>query len=66
MAESFSREKLRQTPQKEGGEILCGPGWYVHNLMSRINGMTTLTHAHTQGFSSQVSLKGRINASGIE
>ena len=22
-AESFSREKLRQTPQKEGGEILC-------------------------------------------
>ena len=33
-----SREKkLRQAPQKEGGEILCGvtfllgdPGWYVH------------------------------------
>ena len=22
-AESFSREKLRQAPQKEGGEILC-------------------------------------------
>ena len=30
MAESFSREKLRQAPQKEGGEILCDPGWYVH------------------------------------
>ena len=29
MAESFSREKLRQAPQKEGGEILCDPGWYV-------------------------------------
>ena len=23
MAESFSREKLRQAPQKEGGQILC-------------------------------------------
>ena len=30
MAEFFSREKLRQTPQKEGGEILCDPGWCVH------------------------------------
>ena len=30
MAESFSRQKLRQAPQKEGGEILCDPGWYVH------------------------------------
>ena len=30
MAESFSREKLRQAPQKEGGEILYDPGWYVH------------------------------------
>ena len=30
-AESFSWEKLRQVPQKEGGwEILCDPGWYVH------------------------------------
>ena len=29
-AESFSREKLRQAPQKEGGEILCDPGWYFH------------------------------------
>ena len=32
MAESFSREKSRQAPQKEGEEILllCDPGWYVH------------------------------------
>ena len=30
MAESFSREKSRQAPQKEGGEILCDPGWCVH------------------------------------
>ena len=29
-AEPFSREKLTQAPQKEGGEILCKPGWYVH------------------------------------
>ena len=30
MAESFSREKSRQAPQKEGGKILCGPGWCVY------------------------------------
>ena len=29
-AESSSREKSRQAPQKEGGEILCDPGWYIH------------------------------------
>ena len=29
-AESFSRQKLRQAPQKESGEILCDPGWCVH------------------------------------
>ena len=23
-------KKLRQAPQKEGGEILCDPGWCVH------------------------------------
>ena len=34
--EIFSRYKLRQAPQKEGGENLCDlfllydPGWYVH------------------------------------
>ena len=29
-AESFSRQKLRQAPQKEGGQIMCGPVWCVH------------------------------------
>ena len=35
-SETFSREKLRQTSQKEGGEILCDAGWYVslRNLVS--------------------------------
>ena len=29
-AESFSRQKSRHAPQKEGGlKILCDPGWYV-------------------------------------
>ena len=47
MAESFSREKLKHAPQKEGGSaILCDlpPGWPAAarlvrptNLMSRIN-----------------------------
>ena len=51
MAESFSREKWRHAPQKEGGwEILCGlaPVWprlvRPTNLMSRMNGKKT----HTQ------------------
>ena len=26
----FSREKSRQARQKEGGETMCDPGWYVH------------------------------------
>ena len=54
MAESFSREKLRHAPQKEGGwEILCDlpPVWprLVHptNLMSRMNGKKTHKHTHT-------------------
>ena len=64
MADSFSREKLRHAPQKEGGwEILFDlpPVWRrlarPTNLMSRINGKKTHTHTHTLG---------RINASGIE
>ena len=33
VAESFSREKIRQAPQKEGGgEILCDPGWYFQRI----------------------------------
>ena len=48
MAESFSREKLRHAPQKEGGwEILCdlAPVWprlvRPTNLMSRMSGKKT-------------------------
>ena len=29
-AETFSGEIFRLAPQKEGEEILCDPGWYVH------------------------------------
>ena len=54
MAESFSREKLRHAPQKEGGwEILCDlpPVWprlvRPTNLMSRTNRKKTHnTHTH--------------------
>ena len=54
MAESFSREKLRHAPQKEGGrEILCdliplvGPRLASStNLMSRIIWKKTHTHSH--------------------
>ena len=53
MAESFSREKLRHAPQKEGGwEILCDlpPVWprlvRPTNLMSRMNGKKTHTHIY--------------------
>ena len=53
MTESFSREKLRHAPQKEGGwEILCDlpPVWprlvRSTNLMSRMNGKKKHTHAH--------------------
>ena len=49
--ESFSREKLRQAPQKEGGEILCDPGWYVHkpDVQNNWDGnIHTHTHTHTQ------------------
>ena len=56
MAESFSREKLRQAPQKEGGWkilcvtfFLCDPGWYVHwspEWMGR-------KHTHTQNSTSR-------------
>ena len=54
MAESFSREKWRHAPQKEGRwEILCDlpPVWprlvRPTNLMSRMNGKKTHTHTHT-------------------
>ena len=51
MAESFSQEKLRQAPQKEGGydlpPVCVTPDGMSTNLTSRINGMTTHTHTHT-------------------
>ena len=44
-AELSSREKLRQAPQKEDGEILCDPGWCVLrpqvSVTSEITRMTT-------------------------
>ena len=64
MAESFSREKLRHAPQKEGGwKILCDlpPVWprgYVQRTWCPewLGRKHTHTHTHI----------GRINASGIE
>ena len=53
MAESFSREKLRQAPQKRGREILCDPGWYVHNpdVQNKWDDNThTHTHTHTHTY----------------
>ena len=56
MAESFSRQKSRHAPQKEGGlKILCDlpPVWprlvRPTNLMSRMDGKKTHTHTHTHG-----------------
>ena len=55
MAESFSRQKSRHAPQKEGGlKILCDlpPVWprlvRPTNLMSRMDGKKTHTHTHTK------------------
>ena len=45
--ESFSRDKLRQAPQKKGGEILSDPAGTSTNPTSRINGMATHTQTHT-------------------
>ena len=57
MAESFSRQKSRHAPQKEGGlKILCDlpPVWprlvRPTNLMSRMDGKKTHTHTHTLHF----------------
>ena len=61
MAESFSREKLRHAPQKEGWEILCElpPVWprlvRPTNLMSRMNGKKTHTHTHTHTVDTEYS-----------
>ena len=59
MAESFSRQKSRHAPQKEGGlKILCDlpPVWprlvRLTNLMSRMDGKKTHTHYKRFGPSS--------------
>ena len=53
--ESFSRQKLRQAPQKEGGmrnpmrpSSCVTPAGTSTSLTSRINGMTTHKHTHTK------------------
>ena len=52
MAESFSREKLRQAPQKKGEKscvtfLLCDPGWYVHKQPDVQNKWVENAHKHT-------------------
>ena len=43
---SFSREKLRQASQKEGGrEIQCDPSWYIHKPDVQ-NKCEESTHTH--------------------
>ena len=56
MAGSFSREKLRQAPQKEGGEILCDSGWCVHksNVQNKWDDHAH-THTHTLYFIEPIS-----------
>ena len=38
------RETSKQAPQKEGGEILCDPDWYVHKPDSQDNKWDDNTH----------------------
>ena len=49
MAESFARENFRQASQKEGGEILCDPGWYVHkpDVQNKWNNNTHIGSTHS-------------------
>ena len=64
MAESFSRQKSRHAPQKEGGlKILCDlpPVWprlvRPTNLMSRMDGKKTHTHTtHSHFTTNQLRL----------
>ena len=39
---------IRQSPQKEGGEILCDPGWCVHksNVQNKRDNNTTAFYQH--------------------
>ena len=64
MAESFSRQKSRHAPQKEGGlKILCDlpPVWprlvRPTNLMSRMDGKKTHTHCRESVGTGPVVLK---------
>ena len=57
-AESFSREKLREAPQKEGEKscetfLLCDLGWYVHKPDVQ-NKWDDNTHTHTHTHSGDV------------
>ena len=47
MAESFSREKLRHAPQKEGEGNLCDPCWYAVHKPDVQNKRDVNTHTHT-------------------
>ena len=47
MAESFSREKLTQAPQKKVEKSCVTPAGTSTSLTSRINGMTTHTHTYS-------------------
>ena len=47
MTVSFSREKLRQAPKKEGGETLCDPGRYVHKPDVQNKWDDNTPHTHT-------------------
>ena len=69
MAESFSRQKSRHAPQKEGGlKILCDlpPVWprlvRPTNLMSRMDGKKT--HTHMVGEKPDKELPGIVGARG--
>ena len=49
MAKSFSRQKSRHAPQKEGGlKILCDPGWYVQRTLCPEWMGRKHTHTHTK------------------
>ena len=54
-AESFSREKVRQAPQKAGGEILRDAGTST-SLTSRTNGITTHMHTLAEQVSERTSV----------
>ena len=50
MAESFLCQMLRQVPPKEGREILCDPGWCVHQQSNVQNKRDDNIHTHIPVF----------------